>query len=403
MHAATPPSEQDPQDQKLWTAAFISLNAVMFLAFCNMAVFFELFRHLRAMAMSAEVAGLVIAVFSLSVLIVRPLISPWLRPGNARLWIAVGTAGDILALLLYPWAHGALALGLLRVFHGLAYVVMGTAGIAALTGCIPPNKSGQAFGMIGVVTLLPYAVVPPLVDPVSKLVGGYMELLALTALLMLPTFPLLIWAKPTHSHGASGEGRLRLKEIAANLKDLRISSLLVAYLFLIACFSAVFYFVEGFARSRGIAGAGLFFTFATLAEIAARLLLGPWTDRTSKPAVMLLAGLWLSACLLALTLTHGEVSLLLVATAYGLGWGLLMPVVNAMVFELSPPRLRALNTNLAMESFQGGFMLGPLLGGVLIGGVGFGALFLACAGLCLAVTLALWLILRHRYPRPAGT
>ena len=401
MHATVAPSEPGAQEQKLWTAAFVSLNAVMFLVFCNMAVFFELFRHLRAMSLSAEVAGLVIAVFSLAVLIVRPLISPWLHPGNARLWIAVGTVGDILALLLYPWAQGALALGLLRVFHGLVYVVMATAGIAALTGCIPPRKSGQAFGMVGVVTLLPYAVVPPLVDPLSTLVGGYMNLLALAGLLMLPVFPLLIWARPTQAQAAEGQGRLRLREIADNLKDLRISSLLAAYLFLITCFSAVFYFVEGFARGRGIAAAGLFFTCATFSEIATRLLLGRWIDRTSKPAVLLATGLWLAADYLALALVRNQTGLLLVAVAYGLGWGVLMPVVNAMVFELSPPRLRPLNTNLAMESFQGGFLLGPLLGGVVIAAIGFGALFLMCAGLCLTVTLALWLILRKRYPAPA--
>ncbi len=398
-HTASPP--QAPSPRKLWSAAFVSLNAVMFLVFCNMALFFELFRHLRARDLSPEAAGLVIALFSFAVLVVRPLISPWLHPGNARRWIAVGTAGDILALLLYPWASGTLALGLLRVFHGLAYVVMGTAGIAALTGCIPPNKSGQAFGMVGVVTLLPYAVVPPLVDPLSRAVGGYMNLLALAGLLMLPVFPLLTWARPTQTHATEAQGRLRLGEIADNLKDLRISSLLVAYLFLITCFSAVFYFVEGFARSRGIAAAGLFFTFCTLAEIAARLFLGPWTDRASKPAIMLATGLWLAAGYSALAFIQNEAGLFLVATAYGLGWGLMMPVVNAMVFELSPPRLRPLNTNLAMESFQGGFMLGPLLGGVLIGGIGFGILFLVCAGLCLVVTLALWLILRHRYPKTA--
>ena len=38
--------------------------------------------------------------------------------------------------------------------------------------------------------------------------------------------------------------------------------------------------------------------------------------------------------------------------------GVAMPLINALAFDLSTPRLRAYNSNLGMQMFQGGFSWG---------------------------------------------
>ena len=50
----------------------------------------------------------------------------------------------------------------------------------------------------------------------------------------------------------------------------------------------------------------------------------------------------------------------------GLGWGVVMPVLNALLFDRSRPKLRAFNTNLGLQMFQGGFFVGPLAGAVAL-------------------------------------
>ena len=51
-------------------------------------------------------------------------------------------------------------------------------------------------------------------------------------------------------------------------------------------------------------------------------------------------------------------------------------MINGSLFDVSEPRFRALNTNLAAEMFQAGFTLGPLLGGMILISYGYIALFL---------------------------
>jgi MFS family permease len=68
----------------------------------------------------------------------------------------------------------------------------------------------------------------------------------------------------------------------------------------------------------------------------------------------------------------------------GLGWGVAMPVLSGLTFDVSQPRFRALNTNLAMEMFQCGFFIGPLAGGFILVHSSYTTLYYACAGLLFA-------------------
>jgi len=63
-----------------------------------------------------------------------------------------------------------------------------------------------------------------------------------------------------------------------------------------------------------------------------------------------------------------------------------MPVFNGLVFDSSRAELRAFNTNLGFQMFQGGFFLGPFLGGPVVLHWGYAALFHVSA--CLSVIAA---------------
>jgi MFS family permease len=63
----------------------------------------------------------------------------------------------------------------------------------------------------------------------------------------------------------------------------------------------------------------------------------------------------------------------------GLGWGVAMPVMNAPLFDISPPQLKGFNTNLGVQMFQAGFFIGPLMGGLILTSSDFSVVFYVCA------------------------
>jgi predicted MFS family arabinose efflux permease len=387
-----------PKPEKLFTKEFLALNGVAFLAFCNMVVFFQFYLYLHTLPIGPEWYGLLIALFSITGLILRPLISPFLHSGNARMWMVISTAGVIISLLGYNLAIDFWSMFLVRAVHGIAYVVLGIALNASLVGLIPPSRSGQAFGLFTVITLLPLAVLPPFLEILAQRLGGFIPVLNAAALLMLLIFPLLLAMKTAqgNSLGTSGQ-RLSFHDLTENLKDRRVAILLVLMLLLYSSFTPVFFFLEGYAKKIAIPNPGLFFTLSTMTEISIRLFAGSLFDRMNK--VLLIAGSLAAIGMgyLALAYLSGAIMLYCLGIFLGLGWGVVMPVLNAVMFDVSPPHLKGLNTNLGVQMFQGGFFVGPFIGGMVLAQGDFRELFSLCAVFAfVSVALTPLLITRKR-------
>jgi predicted MFS family arabinose efflux permease len=364
---------------KLLKKDFLALNALVFLGFCNIAIFFQFHRYLGTLRIDQESIGFLIGVFSLAVLALRPIISPLLHPGNAKKWIAVSTCMLVAALLLYHVARDLWSITVVRLLHGTGYVLFTTAVVSRLIPTIPHGRSGQAFGLFTVLTILPYAVIPPILEPLQRMVGGFDHVLDLTAAATVLVLPVLLLVKndPRLQTVDSGAG-LTLADVKENMKDYRIWILFVVSLLLWTSFTPVFYFLEPYGHNLGVTNAGWFFTVSTCTEIGVRLVGGGIFDRLDKPKLLASSFVLLLLAFLALIRASGPLSLYVLGVAFGLGWGVAMPVLNGLIFDVSQPRFRALNTNLSFEMFQGGFFVGPVAGGFVLHTWGYGALFMCC-------------------------
>ncbi len=382
---------------RLLTKQFVCYCAVMFLAFCNMAVFFQFNDYLKTLPTESDWAGFLIGVFSLTVLVVRPAISPFLHAENARLWIVLATCGIIVSLLLYNYGTTVPAMAGVRILHGVAYTLLAVAVLSGLTAVIPPDRSAQAFGLLSVLTLLPYAVVPPLVGPLGEMIGGFGRVLDLFALVMILVFPVAAFGLPKRgAESRTEEARIGWDDIVRNLKDVRVILLLVASLLVWSAFTTIFYYVKGFGEELRIANVGWFFTLSTLSEIAVRLVGGPYLDRLDKSKALIVSLLWLGVAYVVMGYMPGPGGFYAMGIVFGLGWGLAMPMLSSLMFDISEPKLRALNTNLSMEMFQGGYFLGPLIGGAILLRWGYTAMFAAGAGLVLAAAISLVPLMKKR-------
>jgi predicted MFS family arabinose efflux permease len=276
---------------------------------------------------------------------------------------------------------------------------MNTALVALLVGYIPPGRSGQVFGLFSIITLLPYALIPPVIVPVMAWAGGFGRVLDLSALLMALTFPLALFLKPSDQAKVALEpSEPWTRAILDNLRDPRILLLLFISLVVWTTFAPVFFYLESYGERLGISNPGWFFTLSTFAEIGVRVLAGKAFDRYDKPKVLGLAIAWLGLGFLFLGGVSSKSPFLIVGVFLGLGWGVVMPLLSAIVFDISQPRFRALNTNLTMVVFQAGFFLGPLLGGAVLLRWGHEVLYVG-SGIILLLTKGFLLLIKFIYAR----
>lgn len=377
----------------LFTYEFTVLTLAAALGFCNIAVFYGLATWLERMGVDPAWRGALIAAEPLAALAARPLLSFLLTARRALFTARLGLLGMGLALPCYQLAHTAPALFAVRVFHGLSFVCLVSAVMALLAKVVPPGLAGRAFGYFSLSSLIPYAVMPPLMEWLLPRVGGEARAYAWTALLTLPALALMAPLGASLGPGAFPDEEDRRGptpgEILENLRQGPVLLLLGANLLVFCATTQVFFFIKPYAVSLRLAEPGLFFTVSTCASLAVRVLGGPYFDRLPRRGAALAALAALAACVGLFAWARGAAAFFVLAGAYGLCLGLALPLLNASLFLESAPRFRGANMNLMLFMMDAGYVLGPLAGGALVaGGCGFGALFAAGAA-CAAAGAAM--------------
>ncbi len=377
----------------LWNRQFVILIGITFLTYANISVFFQFYSYLKALPIDPRWFGLIIGTFAAVSLLVRPMVSPFFHAGNARRFLVLGTFMIILSLAGYSAVHSLAGMLMLRSFHGLSFVVMGSALMALTIDYIPRERSAQFFGMLSIVILIPNTIVPPALPALMTLLGGFHGVLLGFAVLTCVIFLLLPLMKPPTVIPGQDNTRKALtgREIKENLTDSKILLLLMAMLMMYCGHAMIFFFLNGFGKAMGFAGTGFFLTLTTAGEISVRLAGGSLLDRMDKSRLIGYTMTGLCLCYLLLANAVNEWLFFMTGALIGLGWGIAMPVFNGFMFDISQAKYRSMNTNLGMQMFQAGFFVGPFIGGAVVPRWGYSTLFVLCALMSLAGTL----MIRH--------
>jgi MFS family permease len=93
--------------------------------------------------------------------------------------------------------------------------------------------------------------------------------------------------------------------------------------------------------------------------IAVRVLGGPLLDKVGKVKTITWFAFFLVFWFLAFGQARSPLAFALLAAGYGLGIGIVLPLLNAAMFLASPVARRGLNTNLCLFMMDTGFFLSP--------------------------------------------
>jgi len=387
--------------ERLFTYDFVVLALAATFGFCNIAVFYGLATHLERLGVDPAWRGAVIAAEPLAAFLSRPFLSVWLTAPRALGVARLALAATGLVLPCYLLADDVPALLAVRLAHGLAFVCLVSAVTALLARTVPPRRAAEAFGVFSLSALVPYALMPPLMEWLAPRAGGEAGAYAWTALLTLPALAMLLPLGPRLGRAAFAPEERRppsRRELIDNLRRPPVALLLGAKLLFFTASTQLFFFFKPYALTLRDVDPGLLFTVTTCSSIAVRVLAGPYYDRLPRCATAGAAIACLGACAALFTQSGGGLSFLALAALYGLLQGVALPLFNAAMFLASAPGLRGLNLNLLLFMMDAGYVIGPLAAGAaLAAGGGYSTVYGVSAGLfaCSAGVMAL-LALRER-------
>ena len=239
-------------------------------------------------------------------------------------------------------------------------------------------------------------------EQILPLLGGEPRLFALMAVLAIPALCMLVPLAP----------KLRKPEISADTAKNQMTPRAILYsmthsglgCIYLACLSfsimtaLAIYFMKGLCVTTGATPA-MFFMGYTTTIILVRLFGGHVLDTLPRYRIVPLCAVALAISMTGLA--WGPLWAFLPLTIlYGIGLGLLYPLLAATIYDRSTDATRSINSNVMMLTFDASGMLGPLLGGAVIhAGFGYRGVFMAAAFMVLCsggfmvldrLRLALW-------------
>lgn len=355
--ARTSPSARPP----IWTRDFsLALGGTLFQA----SSFYLLLPVLPLlvvgpMGLGEEAVGLVVGIFSLSAVLVRPLGGLAMDRFGRRPWLLGATALLVISNGGYLISGSLGALLATRLLHGLAFGIAGMATATVVADLVPPSRRGTGMGYYGLAMPIALSVGPMLGAMLLEEVHfarvfGLAGLLAAVALgaFALVRVPLI----------RNPDAKLTL----AGLVEPRVFRLFFFMLPVCIGYGGWVAFAPLYAPSVGLESSGPLFFWYAVGTMATRLVGGGLYDRLG-PRLPGLVGLALVVVgWLILGVWSSRYGAMVGALLPGVGFGILMPVFHSMTIDLVVPTRRGAATATVFSSFDIGVAAGAMGFGLLV-------------------------------------
>ncbi len=355
--------------------AFASLCVGHFLSYAgNQALTPVLAVYLVAQGHDTAFVGIMLAAFSITSLLVRP-VAGMLADSHAKPRVYAAAAATMglasLGYLLTP----VVALFASRIVQGGSWALVNTMGPLMAVELAADSERGRAIGRLNMVRSAAILIAPAGALFLMGAVGFPAVAIATTATglvaaLLVMRVPI---RPPVPRVGADADKRGSL--------ILRGALLPAAYQGLMYLSAPLlFAFVPLYAQDLGVADVGFVYVAAGLTMIAVQPL-GRLSDRWGRLPSVAVGLAVASTGLIAFALSHDLAGLVLAGVLWATGSALVEPATTAMAIDRAPPGRRGAAIATYTSAFQVGNAVGATLWGAVIASSGFVAAYALSAAL----------------------
>lgn len=391
--------------ERLWTVGFVNLLAFdviyQFGAYMTNTVI-----SVYAVTLGATyaVAGLMAGLNPGASMASRPF-TGLIADLASKKALLVASAALFLAATLGCALFESLALiGACRVLQGVSFALRSVCVVALVARVVPESRLHGGMGWMGLSSVVSTAVGPLLSQQVGTAVGYRGSFLIASGLLAVGVALALAFRRPPRSDDDAARPRPTLRSLraAASWRSLIYRPNLVytamAGLSGVPQGMSVALIILA-ADQRGIAGATLFFTAYALAALVGRPLMGRVADGLGARRIVLPLFAVELAAVVVLGTMASTAMIVVGGLLLGIGQGSLYPVLQAEAVRGVPPEAMGRAANTFYIGPDVNMCLSPIVGGVLLGSLGVGALYaFGGAAVVVAAILFLW---RARHSKSA--
>lgn len=362
----------------LWTKGFINVwvsNFFLFLTFYYLMVSLPIYA-IEQLNGKQSSAGLIITVFLLSAIIIRPIAGKLMQKYGKKMLLVLSLAIFFVVLLFYFLPNSIGSLLIVRTLHGIGFGMATTATGTIVADLIPNSRRGEGMGYYSMSMNLAMVIGPFLGllaihswgENILFSLANVFALLSLLAGLIIKLPNDSINIQKSENNGPSFKWSNILESSAIPIS-------IVAALFGIV-YSSILSFVSVYAEGKGLtAVSGLFFVVYAIIMLMARPFAGRWFDRFGANIIIYPCIVLFAIGMATLSSANTAFIFLLSAGVIGLGYGTLFPSFQTIAIQKASPEKRGLATATFLSLFDCGIGIGSFIMGVIGESIGFSSLY----------------------------
>ncbi|WP_017324123.1 MFS transporter [Synechococcus sp. PCC 7336] len=336
--------------------------------------------YLDHLGASDRQVGLVMSCFAIGLVCSRPWLGPLADRRGRKLVLFIGLVAAAIAPIGYLFIKSLGGVALVRAGHGISIAAFATAYVALVADIAPPQFRGTVIGNMSLVNPIALMLGPAIGGYVLKW-GGFNSLFLVAA--SLGGLGLILATFVQEAPFVSGQPKPAIDDrFWSLLGQPRLMTPTSVMLSVGLSFGSLTAFMPLFVRDGELGiNPGLFYLASAIVTFGMRLGVGRASDRIGRGIFITLGLCFTSLGLLILASAQSPAQVLLAGSFQGAGFGILIPMMSALMGDRSHPHERGRLFGLCLGGFDVGLACAGLLLGQAADWWGYRALFCIAAGL----------------------
>jgi MFS family permease len=309
----------------------VCCSSLLFFASFNMLVP-ELPAYLTSLG-GADYKGLIISLFTITAMLSRPFSGKLADKVGRVPVIIAGSAVCLVCSFIYPLLTTVSGFLILRLAHGFSTGFTPTGQTAYLSDIVPPERRGEAMGILGTAGALGMGAGPAIGGMLAIHFGisamfYCSSVFALLSIVILANIRETLVERQKFTPGV----------LAISRTDLFEPRVLTPCLVMVLCsyaYGAVYTVIPDFGEAVGIRNKGLLFAAFTFASLVVRLIGGKASDRFGRKPVLFVSTSFIAISMLIIAFAETSTQLITGMTLYGFAQGATSPTLLAWAADLS--------------------------------------------------------------------
>jgi len=380
--------------ENLWTKDFISITGISFFIFLAFYIVLSvlplyLVGNLHA---GADEVGLVITLFLLAAIIVRPFAGELVSKGSQKKILVYSSIAFFIATLLYPMATNIELLLALRVVHGVIFGIITTVKGTICAKIIPISRRGEGLGYFSMAMSLAMVFGPYIGLKLANINAYNIAFILCMFVSAVNVVLALLMKVPEIKVNVTSE---KSKFSWNNIFDKNVAPFALATFILACAYSGISAYLALYAKNLGMpATASSFFIVYAVFVLICRPFTGRWSDKFGTKVVIYPCLAIFAVGMLLLNQTHFSGMMLIAAALIGIGYGSVTPVFQTQTISSVEPHRVGIANSLFFNSMDAGMAIGAFILGIVVSAAGYRIIYMIGVALILVCGL-LYFTLTH--------